>query len=75
MEATGHYGEDLAEYLHTEQISISVVNPLQIKNFAKALLVRNKNDRIDAKIIAEYCKRMQPVYGNHDQKIKNVFAN
>ncbi len=39
---------------------MSVVNPLQIKNFARMKLSRNKNDIIDAQIIREYCEVMQP---------------
>lgn len=60
MESTGHYGEALSEYLVEKNIRVSVVNPLQIKHFGHALLTRNKNDRVDAEVIAEYAKRMRP---------------
>lgn len=60
MEATGHYSELIADYLFSKQIRVSVVNPLQIKNFARALLSRNKTDQLDARIIANYCEKMQP---------------
>ena len=60
MEATGHYGQGLAEYLHKQKIAVSVVNPMQIKHYAKARLTRNKNDRVDARLIALYAKQMQP---------------
>ena len=60
MEATGHYSEPLAEYLSQETIRISMVNPLQIKNYSKALLTRNKNDKLDATIIAQYAQQMKP---------------
>lgn len=60
MEATGHYSEPLAEYLHQEMIRISMVNPLQIKHYSKALLTRNKNDKLDATIIAQYAQQMKP---------------
>lgn len=42
MEATGHYSEQIADFLIKQAIRVSVVNPFQIKNFAKATLVRNK---------------------------------
>ena len=45
MESTGCYGEALAEYLISANIRVSVANALQVKNFSKALLSRNKNDR------------------------------
>ena len=56
MEATGHYSEGIAEFLHAQQIKVSVINPYQIKQFARMKLARNKNDKADAKLIAEYGK-------------------
>ena len=60
MEATGHYSEGIADFLIKNEIKTSVVNPFQIKNFAKASLARNKNDTIDARVTREFCKCMQP---------------
>jgi transposase len=60
MEATGHYSEILADFLVSKTIKVSVVNPVQIKYFAKVKLSRNKNDKVDSKIIAEYCRLMNP---------------
>jgi transposase len=60
MEATGHYSELIADFLLKKAIKVSVVNPYQIKNFAKASLARNKNDIIDGRVIREFCKCMQP---------------
>lgn len=60
MEATGHYSELLAEFLVLEGMKVSVVNPVQIKYFAKVKLSRNKNDRVDARIIAHYIQAMNP---------------
>lgn len=60
MEATGHYSELIADHLVSKHIRVSIVNPLQIKSFARVKLSRNKNDTVDARIIAEYCDKMQP---------------
>lgn len=60
MEATGHYSELIADYLFAQEVRVSVVNPLQIKSFARASLSRNKTDQFDARIIANYCEKMQP---------------
>lgn len=60
MEATGHYSEFIAEFLFNNNIRVSVVNPLQIKSFSRVKLSRNKNDIVDAQIIAEFCEKMQP---------------
>ncbi|WP_411704443.1 IS110 family transposase, partial [Edaphovirga cremea] len=60
MEATGTYGTSLATFLSDNGFIISVVNPLQIHSFGKAELVRNKTDKIDAKLIARYCASQNP---------------
>ena len=60
MEATGVYGEALAEFLHEKGYRVSVVNPLRIKGFAKSDLQRNKTDPADARTIAEFCLARNP---------------
>lgn len=60
LEATGSYGEKVAEFLALKNIKVSVCNPLQIKNYAKSILARNKNDKLDAKIIAAYAAERKP---------------
>lgn len=60
MEATGHYSELIADYLFAKKVRVSVVNPLQIKSFARAKLSRNKTDQLDARLIAVYCEKMLP---------------
>ena len=60
MEATGIYGEALAEHLFDARLTISVVNPARIKGFAKSELLRSKTDKIDAGLIARFCYAMQP---------------
>jgi len=60
MEATGHYGYKLAAFLFERNIKVSVVNPMQIKGFCKSELVRTKNDKSDAKVIARFCKAINP---------------
>lgn len=60
MEATGCYGEALAEFLHNAGYFVSVVNPYCIKSYARSKLVRQKNDQTDAEIIADYCQRQEP---------------
>jgi len=60
LEATGRYGEDLAEYLHAQGHTVSVVNPLAIKRYAQSHLARNKSDAVDAARIADYCATQRP---------------
>lgn len=60
MEATGIYWEDLAEFLANKGFMVSVINPAQIKSFGDSYLKRSKTDRIDAELIAQFCKERQP---------------
>jgi transposase len=54
LEATGTYGDALADSMYSLGYIVKVINPLQIKSFAKAKLSRHKTDKVDASIIAEY---------------------
>lgn len=61
MEATGVYFEPVALALHADGIKVSVVNPACIKGFGHSENIRNKNDAIDAGLIARYCLAMSPL--------------
>lgn len=60
LEATGSYGEELATYLHNTGHLVSIVNPARIKGFAQSELIRTKNDKVDAGLIARFCSKMRP---------------
>jgi len=60
MESTGKYGFALAAYLYKNKQTISVVNPFKIKHFGKSLMLRNKTDQVDAKLIAQFCEVHKP---------------
>ena len=60
MEATGQYADCVAEYLHGSGHKVSVVNPARIKFYGNSKLKRNKTDKADAELIAEYCLRENP---------------
>jgi transposase len=60
MEATGNYWLSFAEYLHQAGIVVSVLNPVQAKHFAQAKLQRTKTDRVDAALLREYGRVLQP---------------
>lgn len=61
MEATGTYGDALARFLFEAGHTVSVVNPSRIKAFGEAELLRTKNDKTDAKLIARFCESQKPV--------------
>lgn len=60
MEGTGRLWEPLAEFLHSQKCLVSVVNPARIKGFAQSEMRRSKTDKIDAKIIARFCRAQNP---------------
>ncbi len=60
MESTGGYEASLAYALNEQDLSASVVNPRQIRDFAKALGRLAKTDQIDAEIIALFASKVEP---------------
>lgn len=61
MEATGVYWEAVAEYLASRSgFIVSVINPAQIKAFGASQMVRTKTDKVDARLIAEFCRERRP---------------
>ena len=69
MEATGIYYEQLAWFLHNKKCSVSVVLPNKAKKYKEALGLKSKNDRIDAKGLAQMaCEQnntiWKPLSGN-----------
>lgn len=60
MEATGVYWEAVAEHLANQGMAVSVVNPAQIKAFGASKMVRTKTDKVDAKLIVEFCLERRP---------------
>jgi len=60
MEATGIYHEALAQTLYDAGLGVSVMNPSQVREFAKSLGVRGKNDRKDSVVLARYGATRRP---------------
>src|SRR5258707_15615213 len=60
LEATGRYSEGIAEYLHAAGYRVSVVNPARIRGYATSQLRRNKTDKLEATLIADFCRTQQP---------------
>lgn len=54
MEATGYDHYRLTQYLHQQDMLVSVFNPLSVKRFIQMKLVKVKTDNSDAKAICEY---------------------
>ena len=60
VEATGGYERALVEALCAAGLPIAVVNPKRVRAYAKALGIRAKTDRLDARVIARYGLMVRP---------------
>jgi transposase len=60
VESTGGLEALLVRLLHEAGISVAVVNPRQIRDFARALGRLAKTDQLDAHTIALFAERIQP---------------
>ena len=60
-EATGGLEAPLAATLDAAGIAVAVVNPRQVRDFARAMGIMAKTDRSDASILAEFAQRVRPV--------------
>jgi transposase len=60
MEATGGFETIAAAALAAAQLPVVVVNPAQVRAFAKAIGQRAKTDAIDAAVIAHFAEATKP---------------
>jgi transposase len=61
LEATGGYETGVASALSVAGLPVAVVNPRQVRHFAKALGRLEKTDTLDAGILCEFAVRIAPV--------------
>ena len=60
LEATGGYESVVAGAIAGRGIPVAVVNPRQVRDFAKATGVLAKTDRIDARVLARFAEAVRP---------------
>jgi transposase len=60
LEATGGYEVQLATALAIAGLPVAIVNPRQVRDFAKALGRLAKTDAIDAHVLALFAERIRP---------------
>jgi transposase len=60
LEATGGYESLVAADLAAADLPVAVVNPRQPRDFARALGILAKTDRIDARALALFAEKVQP---------------
>jgi len=69
MEATGVYHEQLAWFLYYKGFNVIIILPNKAKRYIQSLGVKSKNDKIDAKGLAQMCSEQslplwQPISKN-----------
>lgn len=60
FEPTGGYEVQLAKFLQNKEIVWSSPNPLRVRQFARAIGVMAKTDKIDSFILAQFGKQFSP---------------
>ncbi len=78
VEATGGYERALVEVAIEYSVPVIIVQPIQVRQFAKAQGVFAKTDKIDARLIAEYGVKLQPEVkaqpGDKVRRVKDLLA-
>lgn len=59
LEASGGYEARLVEALHQKQVAVAVVNPKRVRDFARSAGILAKTDKLDAKVLSEYGRKME----------------
>ena len=60
LEATGRYGAPCAAALASVGVPVAVVNPRQVRDFAKSTGRLAKTDTLDAAVLALFAERVRP---------------
>lgn len=60
LEGTGVYHEAAALALHEAGVTVSIVNPAQVRDFARGLAVRTKTDGVESGVLARYGALVKP---------------
>jgi len=78
MEATGGYEARVASLLSTAGLPVAVVNPRQVRDFARAAGILAKTDAIDARVLALFAEKMKPecrpVPSEDEQTLKELIS-
>ena len=60
VEATGGFESPLVAELALRELPVVVVNPRQVRDFAKAIGVLAKTDKVDAQVLARFAQAVRP---------------
>jgi transposase len=75
VEATGGYQRRVVDALFHAGLSVAVVNPARVRQFARACGLLAKTDKLDAQVLAEFGQRVQPkLYTGKSEAEKHLGA-
>ncbi|MDP8208722.1 MAG: IS110 family transposase [Candidatus Electryonea clarkiae] len=60
LEGTGGYENPVALAMVHQDLPVAVVNPRQVRDYAKAMNILAKTDQIDAQVIARFAEAIKP---------------
>ena len=76
MEATGGLERRLHHHLTHAGFNVAIVNPRQVRDYARAFNQLAKTDQIDARIIASFAQTVRPrprqLPGEHEEKLQSL---
>jgi len=72
VEATGGYEQQLVAELVSAGHQVSLVNPRQVRDFARAMNILAKTDRIDALVLARFAEKVRPIVREKDGKLAEI---
>lgn len=78
MEATGGYERQVYETLHAKGFKVRVMNPRQLRDFAKAIGILAKTNQLDASVLSLFAEKLNPASrapkSMEEQGLKSVVA-
>jgi transposase len=75
VESTGRYHRAVAATLAQAGVNVATVNPLQARAFARAAGRLEKTDRIDAPLLAQFGRAMQPRIDENASENQRILAD
>jgi transposase len=75
IEATGGYERGVVAHLRAHGFTVLVLQPAQVKAYARARLRRAKNDKLDAALIAEFTATIAEPRSEPDKRLETLAQN
>ena len=73
VEATGGYQRAVVDSLFRSGLAVAVVNPMRVRQFARAYGMLAKTDKLDAQVLAVFGERVKPrLYEGKDEKEREL---